>query len=88
MSASPSSTVKESEEDSSETSTALEISKSGEKSEPVATADDEEEVPPMAADPMEEDPVDPATVFCIRLKQPRTNLQHKMSVPELCRNFR
>ncbi|KAM7530680.1 hypothetical protein LguiB_034090 [Lonicera macranthoides] len=87
MSASPSSTVKESEEDSTETSTALEVSKSGEKSEPVAATDGQEEVPPMAADPMEEDPVDPATVFCIRLKQPRTNLQHKMSVPELCRNF-
>lgn len=41
-----------------------------------------------ADDPMEEDPVGPATVFCIRLKQPRSNLLHKMSVPELCRNFR
>lgn len=41
-----------------------------------------------ADDPMEEDPVGPATVFCIKLKQPRSNLQHKMSVPELCRNFR
>jgi hypothetical protein len=39
-------------------------------------------------DPMEEDSVSPATVFCIRLKQPRSNLQYKMSVPELCRNFR
>ncbi|XP_009596704.1 mediator of RNA polymerase II transcription subunit 16 isoform X1 [Nicotiana tomentosiformis] len=38
-------------------------------------------------DPMEEDSVNPATVFCIRLKQPRSNLLHKMSVPELCRNF-
>jgi hypothetical protein len=37
---------------------------------------------------MEEDSVSPATVFCIRLKQPRSNLQHKMSVPELCRQFR
>uniref|UniRef100_A0A6N2KZG3 Uncharacterized protein n=1 Tax=Salix viminalis TaxID=40686 RepID=A0A6N2KZG3_SALVM len=36
---------------------------------------------------MEEDSVSPATVFCIRLKQPRSNLQHKMSVPELCRKF-
>ncbi|GLT82942.1 hypothetical protein SLE2022_012610 [Rubroshorea leprosula] len=36
---------------------------------------------------MEDDSVSPATVFCIRLKQPRSNLQHKMSVPELCRNF-
>lgn len=39
-------------------------------------------------DPMEEDAANPATVFCIRLKQPRSNLMHKMSVPELCRNFR
>ncbi|XP_058196769.1 mediator of RNA polymerase II transcription subunit 16 isoform X2 [Rhododendron vialii] len=38
-------------------------------------------------DPMEEDAANPATVFCIRLKQPRSNLTHKMSVPELCRNF-
>ncbi|XP_027347694.1 mediator of RNA polymerase II transcription subunit 16-like isoform X3 [Abrus precatorius] len=37
--------------------------------------------------PMEEDSVTPATVFSIRLKQPRSNLLHKMSVPELCRNF-
>lgn len=40
------------------------------------------------SDPMDEDPSNPATVFCIRLKQPRSNLQYKMSVPELCRNFR
>ncbi|KAI3854290.1 hypothetical protein MKW98_024713 [Papaver atlanticum] len=37
--------------------------------------------------PMEEDTGNPATVFRIRLKQPRSNLLHKMSVPELCRNF-
>ncbi|KAK9150079.1 hypothetical protein Syun_008388 [Stephania yunnanensis] len=30
----------------------------------------------------------PATVFSIRLKQPPSNLRHKMSVPELCRTFR
>ncbi|KAL5841681.1 hypothetical protein ACOSQ3_012284 [Xanthoceras sorbifolium] len=47
----------------------------------------EEEVAGKAEDPMEEDSVNPATVFCIRLKQPRSYLQHKMSVPELCRNF-
>ncbi|KAK4399071.1 Mediator of RNA polymerase II transcription subunit, partial [Sesamum angolense] len=35
-------------------------------------------------DPMEEDAVNPATVFCIKLKQPKSNLLHKMSVPELC----
>lgn len=48
----------------------------------------EEEKPPPPPVPMEEDPVNPATVFSIRLKQPRSNLLHKMSVPELCRNFR
>lgn len=37
---------------------------------------------------MEVDPVSPATVFCVKLKQPNSNLLHKMSVPELCRNFR
>jgi hypothetical protein len=37
---------------------------------------------------MDEDSVNPATVFTIRLKQSKSNLQHKMSVPELCRNFR
>ncbi|EEF43246.1 mediator of RNA polymerase II transcription subunit 16 isoform X1 [Ricinus communis] len=52
--------------------------------EPVSSEEDSVEKPD---DPMEEDSVSPATVFCIRLKQPRSNLQHKMSVPELCRNF-
>ncbi|MCD7461026.1 Mediator of RNA polymerase II transcription subunit 16 [Datura stramonium] len=47
----------------------------------------EKEVSSVEDDPMEEDSVNPATVFCIRLKQPRSNLLHKMSVPELCRNF-
>ncbi|KAJ6846409.1 putative mediator of RNA polymerase II transcription subunit 16 [Iris pallida] len=32
-------------------------------------------------------PPPPATVFRIRLKQPPSDLRHKMSVPELCRNF-
>ncbi|KAI0520405.1 hypothetical protein KFK09_007877 [Dendrobium nobile] len=32
-------------------------------------------------------PASPATVFRIRLKQPPSNLRHKMRVPELCRNF-
>ncbi|KAL1221761.1 Mediator of RNA polymerase II transcription subunit 16 [Cardamine amara subsp. amara] len=36
---------------------------------------------------MEVDSVSPATVFCVKLKQPNSNLLHKMSVPELCRNF-
>ena len=34
------------------------------------------------------DNVSPATVFCIKLKDARSNLLHKMSVPELCRYFR
>ncbi|VVA23594.1 PREDICTED: mediator of RNA polymerase II [Prunus dulcis] len=49
--------------------------------------EEEEEPVDKSDDPMEEDSVSPAAVFCIRLKQPRSNLQHKMSVPELCRNF-
>lgn len=62
--------------------------------EPIAAVSGEEEVVTSSdktedsSTPMEEDSVNPATVFCIRLKQPRSNLQHKMSVPELCRNFR
>ncbi|KAE8716940.1 Mediator of RNA polymerase II transcription subunit 16 [Hibiscus syriacus] len=36
---------------------------------------------------MEDESVNPASVFCIWLKQPRSNLQYKMRVPELCRNF-
>ncbi|KAL3345341.1 hypothetical protein AABB24_024350 [Solanum stoloniferum] len=47
----------------------------------------EKEVSSVDDDPMDEDTVNPAVVFCIRLKQPRSNLLHKMSVPELCRNF-
>lgn len=43
----------------------------------------------VSDDPMDDDSVNnPATVFCIKLKQPRSNLLHKMSVPDLCRNFR
>ncbi|KAL8467946.1 hypothetical protein ACS0TY_031263 [Phlomoides rotata] len=38
-------------------------------------------------DPMDEDATATATIFCIKLKQPKTNLLHKMSVPELCRTF-
>lgn len=55
------------------------------KAEPLSSEEESVEKPD---DPMEEDSVSPATVFCIRLKQPRSNLQYKMSVPELCRNFR
>lgn len=49
---------------------------------------EKEAVGSTADDPMDVDNVNPATVFCIRLKQPKSNLLHKMSVPELCRNFR
>lgn len=64
-------------------------SEKGGGAEPVASgAALEEDSMEKLGDPMEEDSVSPATVFCIRLKQPRSNLQHKMSVPELCRNFR
>ncbi|CAJ1961634.1 unnamed protein product [Sphenostylis stenocarpa] len=38
-------------------------------------------------DSMEQESVTPATVFCIRLRQPKSNLLYKMSVPEICRNF-
>lgn len=58
------------------------------KSDTLSSAAAEEEASAKSDDPMDEDSVTPATVFCIRLKQPRSNLQHKMSVPELCRNFR
>ncbi|XP_073299103.1 mediator of RNA polymerase II transcription subunit 16-like isoform X1 [Primulina huaijiensis] len=40
-----------------------------------------------ADDPMDEDFVNPAIVFCIKLNQPKSSLLHKMSVPELCRTF-
>nr|APA20182.1 sensitive to freezing 6 [Populus tomentosa] len=59
------------------------------KDDPVSSGGEEESggAGEKVDDPMEEDSVSPATVFCIRLKQPRSNLQHKMSVPELCRQF-
>lgn len=49
----------------------------------------EKEAASASADgPIEENSMNPATVFSIRLKQPKSNLLHKMSVPELCRTFR
>lgn len=63
----------------------LELPKGSDKIETVAA---EEEAMEKPEDPMDEDLVTPATVFRIKLKQPRSDLQHKMSVPELCRNFR
>ncbi|KAK4783342.1 hypothetical protein SAY86_007716 [Trapa natans] len=60
----------------------LETSPSSEEEEGCA-----DHVGARAGDPMEEDLVVPATVFTIRLKQPLSNLQYKMSVPDLCRNF-
>ncbi|XP_060671643.1 mediator of RNA polymerase II transcription subunit 16 isoform X1 [Ziziphus jujuba] len=62
----------------------VEVSKGSDKAETLSPDEVAVEKP---NDPMEEDSVSPATVFCIRLKQPRSNLMHKMSVPELCRNF-
>ncbi|KAI4296704.1 hypothetical protein L6164_036642 [Bauhinia variegata] len=62
-------------------------SKVSEKSESVGGEEEAVVEEKPVDDPMEEDSVSPATVFCIRLKQPRSNLMHKMSVPELCRNF-
>lgn len=63
----------------------LELPKVSDKTEPLPA---QEEVMEKPDDSMDEDLVTPATVFRIKLKQPRSNLQHKMSVPELCRNFR
>lgn len=65
-----------------------EAPKGSEKTESVSAEEGPVVEEKSMGDPMEEDPVSSATVFCIRLKQPRSNLQHKMSVPELCRNFR
>ncbi|XP_061349376.1 mediator of RNA polymerase II transcription subunit 16-like isoform X1 [Gastrolobium bilobum] len=68
-----------------------EVPKGSDKTESVTVSGEEQEVleeeKPPEDHPMEEESVSPATVFCIRLKQPRSNLLHKMSVPELCRNF-
>ncbi|XAR66444.1 hypothetical protein NMG60_11012680 [Bertholletia excelsa] len=85
---------KDSEEESptitTSSSSALETAKPPDKVEAGGGgggAGEEEAAEKPEEDPMEEDTVNPATVFCIRLKQPRSNLMHKMSVPELCRNF-
>ncbi|XP_059659230.1 mediator of RNA polymerase II transcription subunit 16 [Cornus florida] len=89
-----SSGAKDSEEESPvNSSAALEVAKGEETVEAGGGGgggeeeEEEEAEEEKADDPMEEDSVNPATVFCIRLKQPSSNLQHKMSVPELCRNF-
>ncbi|KAF8411169.1 hypothetical protein HHK36_003712 [Tetracentron sinense] len=63
---------------------ATEVSKVSERAEAINVEDEAVE---EIGDRMEEDPVSPATIFRIRLEQPRSNLQYKMSVPELCRNF-
>lgn len=87
------------EEEESSSSISLEASKVAEKAETTAVEEDvpmavpEKEAAAAATastgdDMMDVDNVNPATVFTIRLKQPRSNLLHKMSVPELCRNFR
>ncbi|GMH05436.1 hypothetical protein Nepgr_007276 [Nepenthes gracilis] len=89
-------TLKDSEEESVASESGLDNPKAASERERVKAAsagggtDSEEEATEKsttADDPMDADSANPATVFCIRLKQPRTNLQHKMSVPELCRNF-
>ncbi|KAJ1405482.1 hypothetical protein SESBI_25836 [Sesbania bispinosa] len=68
-----------------------EVPKASDKTESVIVSAEEQEVAaeekPPQDHPMEEDSVSSATVFTIRLKQSRSNLMHKMSVPELCRNF-
>ncbi|XP_062096656.1 mediator of RNA polymerase II transcription subunit 16 isoform X1 [Humulus lupulus] len=79
---------KEAEDESATQS--IELSKGSDKADSAGTGaavTAEEDAVEKPDNPMEEDSVSPATVFCIRLKQPRSNLLHKMSVPELCRNF-
>ncbi|KAL1289226.1 hypothetical protein HN51_057812 [Arachis hypogaea] len=63
------------------------VAEAQEKNEAVELSGEQKQ--PPVENPMEEDPVTttPATVFCIRLKQPKSHLLHKMSVPEVCRNF-
>ncbi|XP_057417284.1 mediator of RNA polymerase II transcription subunit 16-like [Lotus japonicus] len=65
------------------------LKKGSDETEPVTEEQEVvEEVKPPLDDPMEEDDqISSATVFTIRLRQSSSNLQHKMSVPELCRNF-
>ncbi|KAK6917525.1 hypothetical protein RJ641_018276 [Dillenia turbinata] len=82
------SVVKDPEDESVSGAIESTTTKSSEKNE--GSGGEEEVVDKTATtseDPMDEDSVNPSTVFSIRLKQPRSNLQHKMSVPELCRNF-
>ncbi|CAN4078965.1 unnamed protein product [Withania somnifera] len=85
----------EEEESSSVITNSLEASSEVQDKPDIITEEDDhhpaaimaKEVSSVDDNPMEEDSVNPATVFCIRLKQPRSSLLHKMSVPELCRNF-
>ncbi|XP_010241989.1 PREDICTED: mediator of RNA polymerase II transcription subunit 16 isoform X1 [Nelumbo nucifera] len=79
------SVVKDSEEGAVSDTTVLEASRASDRAE--AADNVEEEAVDKRDDPMEEDSASPPTVFRIRLKQPNSNLRHKMSVPELCRNF-
>ncbi|XP_028086038.1 mediator of RNA polymerase II transcription subunit 16-like isoform X5 [Camellia sinensis] len=73
------------EEESTTVPSSSEATKGSEKAQDDGGCGGGEEV--AVEDPMEVDAVNPATVFCIGLQQPRSNLMHKMSVPELCRNF-
>ncbi|KAL3643384.1 Mediator of RNA polymerase II transcription subunit 16 [Castilleja foliolosa] len=91
----PAAGAKESEEESSSPGSSSPSKNSLEKQEPTAGEEDVimAEKDSAAAsvnstdDPMDEEPGSQATVFCIKLKQPKSNLLHKMSVPELCRTF-
>lgn len=79
----------EQEESSGITISAVIEAAKGSDKPPELIGSGQEELPEKPNDdPMDEDSVTPAIVFCIRLKQPRSNLLHKMSVPELCRKFR
>ncbi|KFK31000.1 hypothetical protein AALP_AA6G055700 [Arabis alpina] len=58
-----------------------------ESKDPPIVTEEKSSVEKEEEDSMEVDTTSPATVFCVKLKQPNSNLLHKMSVPELCRNF-
>ncbi|KAI3456314.1 hypothetical protein Pfo_012977 [Paulownia fortunei] len=91
----PATGAKESEEESSSPGSSSSAKNSSEKAdapageEGVVMAEKDSAAVGVSStdDPMDEDSVNPATVFCIKLKQPKSNLLHKMSVPELCRTF-
>ncbi|CAA0835998.1 Mediator of RNA polymerase II transcription subunit 16 [Striga hermonthica] len=87
--------AKQSEEESSSPGSPSSPDNSSEKTEAAAVEEDVvmTEKDPAAAsvnstdDPADDESGSQATVFCIKLRQPKSNLLHKMSVPELCRTF-